>query len=118
MFQHSALRQVALAAALTVTIGGMGLSPANAGTETWNFLEGTVDPGSSFASPHNYFSTPGNLQLTASAFAFGTTNLGTATLDFTTAINQFAKNTTGNLSEQGLGVPTPLGTPPGSADNE
>ena len=33
----SSLRKVALAAAFTITMGGIGLSPAKAATETWNF---------------------------------------------------------------------------------
>src|SRR5215831_6351627 len=103
MFKCSALRQVALATAVTVTVAGMALSPAKAGTETWDFLNPTGELG---VSQQNYLSSPSGLTLTANGFAFGTSsNIGMSsgfTIDFSTATNLFGKN--GGGDENGLGI--------------
>jgi len=111
MFKCSALRQVALAAAL---IAGMALSPAKADTETWDFLNPTGELG---VTQQNYLSSPSGLTLTANGFAFGaTTGIGgaTPTIDFNTATNLFGKNDTG--AENGLGISNAGRS--GNTDNE
>ena len=102
---NSALRQVALATALTVTIGGMALSPAKA--VTWNFNSPTGVLGNTQAY------TVGGITLTASGFACtGCTDPNAGG----TATALFGKNDppSGGSIEMGLGV----AAPPGGSDNE
>lgn len=94
----TSVKKVALAAALTITMGGMGLSPAKAGTETWDFLNPTGLLGTTQA----YSSSPSGLVLNAAGFQFGATNLGTLSIDFSAPTALFGKNLGGD--ENGLGI--------------
>ena len=105
----SSLRKVALAAAFTITMGGIGLSPAKAATETWNFNS----PTGILGTIQNYLSSPGGLTATAAGFASTAADPnGPAT-----PTPLFGKNngtdSSGSL-ENGLGV----AAPPGGSDNE
>src|SRR5262249_49939445 len=96
------LRAVTFASALAITMGVAGLSPATAGTETWDFLNPTGQLGNN----QNYFSSPSGLLLIASGFQFGTSsNIGASvgfTIDFSNQTTLFGKNLGGN--ENGLGI--------------
>jgi hypothetical protein len=99
----SSLRKVFLAA--TLTVGGVGLSPAKAAIETWDFL----NPTGALGTTENYLSSPGGFTLQAAGFL---TAAGSPV--FTTAGNLFGKN--GGGDENGLGLAS-LNQPPGE-DNE
>jgi hypothetical protein len=106
----SSLTKVALAAAFTITMGGIGLSPAKAATETWNFNS----PTGVLPTTQNYLSSPSGLTATAAGFASTSAdpNTGVAT---PTAL--FGKNNGTDSSgsiENGVGV----AAPPGGSDNE
>ena len=111
MFKCSALRQVVLATALTVTIGGMALSPAKAATETWNFNQfvGTL------GVTQNYTSSPDGLTATAAGFSSAVTTPNTVGA-FNTPTALFGKSDgfSGGSLENGLGV----APAPGGADSE
>ena len=99
-----ALRQVALATALTVTIGGMALSPAKA--DTWNFNSPTGPLGTT----QNYISTPGGFTATVAGFLSPLSNPNTAGA-FSTPGNLFGKNdppVNGSV-ETGVGMQSPAG---------
>ena len=99
----SSLRKVALAAAFTITMGGMGLSPAKAATETWNFNS----PTGQLPNTQNYSSTPDGLIATAAGFASGSLTFGTPTA-------LFGKSG----SENGLGICGPSCALSGNTDDE
>jgi hypothetical protein len=104
----SSLRKVALAAAFTITMGGIGLSPAKAATETWNFNS----PTGILGTTQTYLSSPGGLTATAAGFASTAADPNGAA----TPTALFGKNDgieSGSL-ENGLGV----AAPPGGSDNE
>ena len=95
----SALRQVALATALTV-IGGMALSPAKA--ETWDFS----NPTGVLGTTQNYTGSLGDI---ATAAGFLT---ATQTPIFTTPGNLFGKHDGTDISgsiENGVGMQSPAG---------
>jgi hypothetical protein len=99
----SSLRKVALAAAFTITMGGMGLSPAKAATETWNFNS----PTGQLSNTQNYTSTADGLIATAAGFASGSLTFGTPTA-------LFGKSG----SENGLGICGPTCALSGNTDDE
>ena len=99
----SSLRKVALAAAFTITMGGIGLSPAKAATETWNFNS----PTGQLPNTQNYSSTPDGLIATAAGFASGSLTFGTPTA-------LFGKSG----SENGLGIYGPTCALSGNTDDE
>ena len=105
----SSLRKVALAAAFTITMGGMGLSPAKAATETWNFNS----PTGQLPNTQNYSSTPDGLTATAAGFASGSLTFGTPTA-------LFGKNdgTESGSIENGLGICGPSCALSGNTENE
>jgi len=89
-----------LAAALTVTAGTVGLSPAQASTETWNFLS-CASPGCNVGTTEPFASSPGGFILNAAGFATATGNPNGA---FGSPTDIFVKNLSGDPSEQGLGL--------------
>ena len=104
----SSLRKVALAAAFTITMGGIGLSPAKAATETWNFNS----PTGILGTTQNYLSSPGGLTATAAGFASTAADPNGAATP-TALFGQNDGIESGSL-ENGLGV----AGPPGGSDNE
>ena len=102
----SSLRKVAVAAALTITMVGMGLSPAKASTETWNFTSPLGDVGS---NTHIYIGSAGDPLIATGLLGFCCIT--------GSPVNLFGKNagldSSGSL-ETGLGVLSP----PGGTDNE
>ena len=102
---NSALRQVALATALTVTIGGMALSPAKA--DTWDFSSPTGPLGTT----QNYSSTPNGLTATVAGFLSALTNPNSVGA-FSTPGNLFGKHDGTDPSgsvENGVGMQSPAG---------
>jgi hypothetical protein len=102
----SSLRKVAVAAAFTITIVGMGLSPAKA--ETWNFNS----PTGILGTTQNYLSA-GGFTATAAGFASPDTT-------FTTPTALFGKNdgTQSGSIENGVGICGPSCALTGNTDNE
>ena len=102
----SSLRKVAVAAAFTITMVGMGLSPAKA--ETWNFNS----PTGILGTTQNYLSAGG---FTATAAGFASSGM-----TFTTPTALFGKNdgTQGGSIENGVGICGPSCALTGNTDNE
>src|SRR5262249_6122620 len=107
----TSVKKVVLAAALTITMGGMGLSAAKAATERGNFNR----PTGALETPQNYSQNPGGLTATAAGFLSGAATPNTAGA-FGTPGNLFGKNDppSGGSIETGLGMVSP----PGGTDNE
>jgi len=105
----SSLRKVALAAAFTITMGGIGLSPAKAAIETWNFNS----PTGQLPNTQNYLSSPDGFTATAAGFASGSLTFGTPTA-------LFGKNdgTEGGSLENGLGICGPSCALSGNTSDE
>jgi hypothetical protein len=99
----TSVKKVALATALAMAMGGVGLSPAKA--VTWNFNS----PTGALGTTQNYSSIPGGLTATAAGFLSGAANPNGA---FGTPGNLFGKNDAGD--EKGVGMQSPLG----GTDNE
>ena len=100
---------VAVAAAFTITMGGIGLSPAKAAIETWNFNS----PTGQLPNTQNYLSSPDGFTATAAGFASGSLTFGTPTA-------LFAKNDgieSGSI-ENGLGICGPSCALSGNTDDE
>jgi hypothetical protein len=105
----SSLRKVALATAFTITMVGMGLSPAKASTETWNFN----NPTGILGNTQNY-SSAGGFTATAAGFL-------SSGMTFTTPTALFGKNDGGanpNSIENGVGICGPACAVSGNTDNE
>jgi len=92
---------VALASAAVVGLW-LGVAPAKAATETWDFSS----PTGALGTTHNYSSTPGGLIATAAGFLTALTNPNTAGA-FSTPGNLFGKHDGTDPSgsvENGLGM--------------